>query len=84
MNQLNFLDSLIRSPLAWNSWRNQNPSIQISLRNSNLIGVNLAGANLDGVDLGGSDLTSVNLSGASPAPSKPLLHFSCSCYSAES
>jgi hypothetical protein len=54
---------------AWNQWRQENPSIEIDLRDTNLreanlSGAHLSGANLSKVDLGEADLMGADLSAA--------------------
>src|SRR6266487_1591333 len=50
---------LIKSDVKeWNSWREQYPEVQVSLRGAQLNGRNLREANLSGVDLGERELCS--------------------------
>jgi uncharacterized protein YjbI with pentapeptide repeats len=53
------LDILEQGVEAWNSWREQNPSIE-----PDLSGAHLPGAHLRGADLWGADLSEAELSGA--------------------
>jgi hypothetical protein len=58
------LDILQQGVEAWNSWREQNPSIVPDLSKSALSGANLSGANLSGVNLSGANLHPADLSDA--------------------
>jgi uncharacterized protein YjbI with pentapeptide repeats len=63
------LDILEQGVRAWNSWREQNPSIAPDLTVTPLNGANLSGANLtrahlSNADLSGADLTKADLSDA--------------------
>jgi uncharacterized protein YjbI with pentapeptide repeats len=63
------LDILEQGVRAWNSWREQNPSIAPDLTVTPLDGANLSGANLtrahlSNADLSGADLTKADLSDA--------------------
>src|SRR5215208_41987 len=55
------LDILQQGVEAWNSWREQNPSIVPDLSKSALSGANLSGANLSGANLSGANLSGANL-----------------------
>jgi hypothetical protein len=55
------LDILQQGVEAWNSWREQNPSIVPDLSKSALSGANLSGANLSGANLSGANLSGAKL-----------------------
>jgi TIR domain/Pentapeptide repeats (8 copies) len=56
---------LIREgPIAWNSWREENPDIAGDLSKASLVGAILFLAELNGTDLSGADLHRADLSGA--------------------
>jgi hypothetical protein len=57
--------SQVKNIDAWNTWREQNPHIQISMQGADLSGCFLEYANLDGVKLFNANLQGTSLKGAS-------------------
>jgi len=54
MNKPEMIALLLKSIPEWNTWRMNNPTVVVDLRDANLRGAKLSGANLSGAVLNGT------------------------------